>query len=368
VSSPRLEIRLDLIERNARALVGRLRPVGISVSGVTKASLGDPQIATAMISGGVGSLSDSRVENVERLRRGGVTASIALIRSPMVSQADRVVAATSLSLNSELLVMEHLAAAARRQRRHHGVVIMVELGDLREGVMPADLHETIRRARSLDNIVVQGIGTNLTCQSGVIPDSATMEELSGLATSVERSLGISFEIVSGGNSANLRWALAEDVRPGRINHLRLGESILLGCDPIDRSRIAGLHQDAFEVVAEVIEAKEKPTTPWGEVGQAAFGAMDNRSTSSVARYRVIVALGRQDLDPAGLVAPPGVELLGSSSDHLILGYRDRPPMVGDEVRFTPDYRALLGAMTSPFLVQRHLGAGRPDVSDLKHSG
>ncbi|MGZ4729337.1 MAG: alanine/ornithine racemase family PLP-dependent enzyme, partial [Acidimicrobiales bacterium] len=134
------------------------------------------------------------------------------------------------------------------------------------------------------------------------------------------------------------------------NDLRLGEAILLGCEPLRRRPIDGLHTDAFTLVAEVIEVKSKPTLAWGEINETAFGpqplAPDRGSLP-----RAILALGRQDVDPAGLVAPEGMTILGASSDHLVVDPGRAWLKVGSEVRFQLDYRALLGAMTSPFVTR-----------------
>ena len=236
---------------------------------------------------------------------------------------------------------------AADQGRIHGVVLMVELGDLREGIMPDDVDAVARHVAELPNIVLRGIGTNLACHSGIAPDAQNMAELSALAISLEARLGTTFDIVSGGNSANLNWALGDE-GVGRINDLRLGESILLGREPLDRRTVDGLRTDGFTLVAEVIESKVKPTRPWGEVHQNAFGAVASPHDLGDAP-RAILAVGRQDLDPAGLVPPEGVEILGSSSDHLIVTAA-ACPAVGREMAFRVDgYGALLAAMTSPFV-------------------
>ena len=307
MKAPRLEIDLLKLHHNARTLVERLSPRGISVTGITKATLGAPDVARAMLRAGVRSLGDSRIENIETLRAAGVTAPLTLVRSPMLSQVDRVVAHADVSFNTELDVITALAAAEATGRTH-GVV------------------------------------------SGVSPDAANMGELSALAGSIEDRFGLTIGTVSGGNSANLDWALGDAVTPGRVNDLRLGESILLGCEPLHRRPIEGLHTDAFTLVAEVIESKRKPSQPQGEIGQTAFGAAVP-ATDRGDRVRTIVAVGHQDVDPSGLLPPVGIEVLGASSDHLILDTgSDRLP-IGSEVSFRLNYSALVRAMTSPFVAK-----------------
>lgn len=358
MSAPRLEIRLDRLHHNADQLVQTLGARGIDVTAVTKATLASPEVAKTLLDAGATGLGESRIENVERLRAAGITAPITLIRSPMVSQAERVVAHADTSLNTEPVVLEALSAAAVAQRCIHGVILMVELGDLREGILAEDLPSIADHTLALDNLELRGIGTNLACQNGVVPDEANMAALSNLAGALEAHTGHPLQVVSGGNSANYRWATGTaNVR--RVNDLRIGEAILLGVDPLDRTPIAGLRTDTCCVVAEVIEHKTKPSAPWGATAQTAFGHRlppDDIGTCQ----RLIVALGRQDVDPDGLTPPSGMVILGASSDHLVLTVdRSSPaPSVGDEIRFGVNYAALLRAMTSPFVTREYFTSPR----------
>ncbi|MGF1756546.1 alanine/ornithine racemase family PLP-dependent enzyme [Photobacterium sagamiensis] len=349
MSAPRLEIDLDKIHHNARTLVDRLAYRGISVTGVMKAGLGSPEIARVLLRAGVSMIGDSRIENIETMRRACIAAPMMLIRSPMISQADRVVTHADLSLNTELDVISKLSSAAKGAGKKHGVVLMVELGDLREGIMPADLEDTVRQVLRFPNIVLRGIGANLACHSGVSPDTRNMSELSALAGSIEATFGLTLDIVSGGNSANLEWALS-GADTGRINNLRLGESILLGCEPLHRQPIDGLYTDAITLIAEVIESKVKPSQPWGKIAQTAFGeklpAIDRGYIS-----QAILAIGYQDVDPSGLQGPPGIEIIGASSDHLIADSGHCRLSVGTEIRFQLNYSALVRTMTSPFITK-----------------
>jgi predicted amino acid racemase len=349
MSAPRLEIDLNKIYHNARTLVERLGKRGISVTGVTKVALGSPELAATLLEAGVLRLGDSRIENIEAMQLAQVPASMMLIRSPMLSQAERVVRQTDLSCNTEIEVVRKLSLEAQEAGRIHGVILMVELGDLREGIMPNDLMDIVQETIALPNIVFKGIGTNLACRSGVSPDDTNMAELSNLANSIEATLGHSVEIVSGGNSANLEWALnTADV--GRVNDLRLGEAISLGRETLGRKPITGLHTDAIALRAEVIEVKTKPTMPWGTIAQAAFGEAPPATDRGLVT-QAILAIGLQDIDPSGLLAPAGIDIMGCSSDHLLLESADCKLSVGEEVMFQLNYSALVRAMTSPFVAK-----------------
>lgn len=349
MTAPRIEIDLDKIEQNTRVLVDRLAPTGIRVTGVTKATLGSPGVARAMLRGGAHGLGDSRVQNLARLAGLDRSVSRTLIRSPMLSQVGQVVLSATVSLNTEQIVLRALNEQARRHRRINDVVLMVELGDLREGIALDDVSAAVRSVAELDSLRLVGLGTNLACQNGVVPDDGNMGVLSGLVEDLEALHAISFDVVSGGNSANLDWAFSSS-SVGRVNDLRLGEAILLGVEPLHRTPVAGLHADAFRLIAEIIELADKPAQPWGDRAQGAFGEVPLRTGTGVIR-QAIVALGHQDVDPSSLLPPAGITVLGTSSDHLVLDLGDAAGAVGDELTFGVGYSALVRAMTSPFVTK-----------------
>lgn len=354
MSAPRLEVDLVKVEANTRHLVEQLRPRGIRVTGVTKAGLGLPELGAAMLQGGASGLADSRIENLARLAVGAPAASsLTLIRSPMISQADQVVRTATTSLNTGMPVLDALDEAARRQRRTHQVVLMVELGDLREGIAPADVTDLARSTRIRRRLRLAGLGANLACQNGVVPDDRNMGELSRLVEQVEVATGEPLAVVSGGNSANVPWALSTS-SVGRVNDLRLGEAILLGTEPLHRTVLPGMHADAFRLVAEVIETGVKPAQPWGSLAQTAYGELAAARSGGTTR-QAILALGRQDVSLEGLLPPPGIRILGMSSDHLVVDCGDHRLDVGDELTFDLGYGALVQAMTSPFVAVQPVG-------------
>ncbi len=353
----RIEIDLDKIAANARELVVRCATRGVTVTAVTKALLGAPELATVLDA--VGTFADSRIENIERLRSAGIATLALLLRTPMPSQVERVIAADVMSVNTEIDVLSALSTAARNAGRSHDVMLMVELGDLREGVMPDRLHDTVRHVLGCRHLRLAGIGANLACRNGIAPSDKNMGQLSAIVESVEATFGVAIDIVSGGNSANLDWVF-ETSDVGRINDLRLGESLLLGREPLRRRPIPGLHTDAIVIVAEVIESNRKPTRPWGRAHQNSFGEIPEVVERGEV-WQTILAIGRQDTETTDLEAPPGVEILAASSDHLVVSAPDRM-RAGDEVRFDPGYAAVLRAMTSPFVAKRFVTATSPSFS------
>jgi len=164
--------------------------------------------------------------------------------------------------------------------------------------------------------------------------------------------------VSGGNSSALPLIAAGGM-PERIDHLRIGEAILLGRETVRHSAWPGTHQDAFRLHAEVIELKEKPSAPLGEASQDAFGRSPT-FTDRGERRRALVNVGREDVDPQGLTpSAPGLEVLGASSDYLLLDVTEARSevAVGDVLRFSMSYGSLLAAMDSQYVEKKLLGIG-----------
>jgi predicted amino acid racemase len=319
--------------------------------GVSKAVLGEPAIAKAMIQGGVNFIADSRLENIQRMRKAGISAQFVLLRTTL-SQAQSIVRWVDISLNSELETLKALSHYAEAQKQTHKVIIMVELGDLREGVCPHNLSSFFKEALALSHLEIIGMGCNLACYGAVKPDATNMHELSVQVDRLEKEFCIDLKIISGGNSANYDWySSSQDT--DRINNLRLGESILLGRETVHRASIPGLHTRAFQLFAEVIESKRKPSLPRGHICQDAFGHVPNFQDQGM-HQRSIVALGRQDVLVSGLSSQQAVKILGASSDHLILDSGDHALQIGEEVQFDLDYGALLAVMTSPFVRKEFL--------------
>lgn len=365
MKTPYLEIDLSKIHDNAKKLIPLFGARGIGITGVTKSTLGEPRIANCLISAGISSLGDSRLANIIRMKKAGIQAHFTLIRTPSANEARDVVAYADVSFNTELSIIAELSKAAIGQKKIHDILLMVEMGDLREGILRQDLGRTLEEVLGMKGVRIIGLGTNLACLSGVKPTRDNMDHLSRLADTYEKRFDIKLPTISGGNSANFEWLLENDNKT-RVNNVRLGESILLGRETLSRKQIDGLHLDAIALVADVIESKVKPSLPEGETGQDAFGNTPIFEDKGEMR-RSIVALGKQDVHVAGLIPKSDVDILGSSSDHIILDTTRSPLHVGDQIRFSLDYAALLSSMTSPFVGSAFLESGPTSNVSLKQS-
>lgn len=358
MSRPYVIIDLEKVEHNARTITGLCEKHGISVTGVTKVTCGMPQVAKAMLRGGIDSIGESRMENILRLKANGVNTSYMLLRIPPLSDVEDIVTSVDISLNSELSVIAALSEAAYRRGLVHKIIIMVDLGDLREGVWPDDLLPLVRQAIDLPGCRIVGIGANLSCYGGVVPSEENMNRLVEYARQIEGHFGITLQYISGGNSSSLNL-IASGKMPEAINHMRIGEAIILGRETVNRMAWPETYQDAFLLNAEVIEFKEKPSVPIGETSEDAFGRKPVFEDKGDI-FRAILNIGREDVDVEGMVPEDTrLSILGASSDHLILDVTAAKDKVrlGGELRFHLNYSSLLAAMTSMYVEKQPLRQG-----------
>lgn len=348
MSFPKLIVNYELLKNNVKSMVELCESKGIKVAGVTKVFCGNPHIAKAYVEGGVSFLADSRIENLQRLKEFDLPKI--MLRLPMISEAEKVVEYADISLNSEIETIRALSEKALEKNRIHKIVLMVDLGDLREGFFDeGDLFKAVEKILALKGVKLIGIGTNLTCYGGVIPSMEHMDRLNRLKREIEEKYNIELEIISGGNSSTLHLLAANDLQG--INNLRLGESLVLGTESAYGQQMAGTRNDAFKLQVQIIEVKEKPSVPIGEIGRDAFGQVPTFVDRGVRR-RILCAVGKQDVDLDSLYpVDKGLVILGASSDHLILDGSDSEInyKVGDIVEFTMHYVCLLRAMTSEYI-------------------
>lgn len=347
---PALCIDLEKVARNAKNVGDILARHGLRFVAVNKMMAGYTDVAKALMAGNPLAIGDSRPENLLRLKASGYTGETLMLRAPSPSRCDEAVKAADTSLNSEPETVRLLGRAALEQGKVHQVILMVDMGDRREGVLPEDAPRAAVEMDSAPGVKVLGIGTNLACYGAVIPTRQKMEELLQVKKRVENALGRRLERVSGGNSANILMLIRGEMPPG-ITDLRLGESITLGTEAVERTLIPGCCPDAFIARAEVVEVLNKPSMPSGKTGQDGFGAVPVFVDRGVRR-RAILALGKQDVEPDGLTPlDKGVSIIGASSDHLICDVEDAGSRigVGSVLSFIPAYGALLRLSTSPYV-------------------
>lgn len=345
---PLIEIDLKKLEDNSRFMSQLCSKQGIGLMGVTKCFCAIPEASFAMVKGGIKMLADSRVENLIRLK--DIPVKKVLLRLPMESEIEDVIEYADYSLNSELKTLRLLGKAAVKKKKVHNVIIMIDLGDLREGVLEGNIDAFIGEACKIEGIAIKGFGVNLTCYGGVIPDENNLGKLVNIANTMKNKFNLDIEIISGGNSSSV-YLIEKGRLPIGINNLRLGEIILLGRETAFGNEISGMHKDVFKLKAQIVELKEKPSIPIGTIGMDAFGNTPSYEDRGIIK-RAILAVGRQDIALEGITPiDKDIDILGASSDHTILDVTNskKDYEVGDTVEFLMDYGCLLRASTSQYV-------------------
>lgn len=351
---PRIKINLKKLKHNAESISTLAKRQDISIFAVTKATCGDLKVAKVLLKGGAKGIGDSRVENIKNLKKAGIKTDFMLLRTPMLSEVEDVLNYADISLNSELSVISKLSKEAKKLGKKHMIILMVEMGDLREGIMKHDLESTIKEIlEKHKGVELYGIGMNLACFGGVIPTEDKILEFENLVENLEDKFEINFKIISGGNSANITLLL-KNTNHNKINNLRIGEGILLGLETVNRTPIPNTYQDAFILEVEIIELKEKPSIPNGKMSQNAFGEVPRFEDYGIIS-RGILGIGRQDLIIEDLTPlDPNIRILGGSSDHILLYIKSKKYKVGDVVRFTLNYGALVHLFTSKYVKKDYI--------------
>lgn len=347
---PQLEIDLSALRSNAQHIVRRCHDRHIRVCGVVKGADGLPEVARALRQCGADELGTSRLEQVEKCRAADIGGPWLLIRIPGLTELPDVVRLCETSLQSERVTLDALEEECVLQGKTHRVIVMADLGDLREGFWDKDemVDVCVHVERELPHVVLAGVGVNLTCYGSTKPTPEKMQDLLAIADRIERRIGRKLEIVSGGATSSytlVHWG----TMPERINHLRIGEAILLGKDlQVDWGirDMDYLRMDTFTLRAEVVEVRDKPTYPIGEFAIDAFGHKPVYEDRGIRR-RAILALGRADVGELESLLPreEGITVIGGSSDHCILDVEDCPRRleVGDVVEFSLCYSHMLYA-------------------------
>jgi predicted amino acid racemase len=354
MNNPVLSINIEKLTHNLSIVDSICIENNVKLTPVTKVVMGDPVICSKYAEK-TGSLADSRVSDIVRMKNHSINAEFMLIRSPSLQGVDQVVDICDCSLNSEISVLSALNDYCKKTNKTHKVILMVEIGDLREGIMPDDFPSFLAICTKLKALDFVGVGCNATCFAGLIPTSENLKPLQAAAESFKKHFHYYPEYVSGGGS-NLMPLLETNSLPKYINHMRVGESIVMGVDAINKNSIRNCYQDCFTLTGEIIELKIKPTLPKSPLTKNAFGETPFFEDKGL-RKRAIVNIGRLDTDIFGLLPTlDGVSILGASSDHLLLDVEESSTnlSVGDELSFHLNYSALLYSMSSEYVHKKYI--------------
>lgn len=341
------------LEYNYKKLNRLFDDAGVQWSVVSKMLCGNKIYLQEIIRLGIKQFCDARILNLKTIKEMLPDARTYLIKPPAKNNIKSVIRYADVSLNSSIKTLSMLSDEAVRQGKRHEVLIMVELGELREGVMGHRIGTFFEKALLLPNIDIIGLGANLTCLNGVLPDSRKLGQLVRHKEMLEEKFDIKLPYLSGGASVTIPL-LIEGELPLGINHFRIGETLFFGTDVYNSTLLQGMKYDIFTLEAQILEVSMKPMLPYGEMGNNMQGHRKeiDESLRGVTSNRALVDVGLLDVDIAHIKPNDDtVKILGVSSDMLVvdLGENNGRYNVGDLLTFSVDYMGALRLMASRYV-------------------
>lgn len=324
---------------------------------VTKLLCGNAIYLKEVINLGVREMHDSRISNLKKIKKLDPNIQTVYIKPPSKRNISKIVKFADVSFNTEIYTIQMLSEEAKIQNKSHGIIIMIEMGDLREGVLGEELMSFYQQIFSLPNIEIRGIGTNLNCLSGVMPTQDKLIQLSLYKQLIEAKFNVKIPWVSGGTSVAVPLML-KNARPMAVNHFRIGEALFFAKDLFTGETIEGMHNDVFRLYAEIIEITEKPNNPTGELGENVAGnvyEVNENVDLSETSLRAILDFGLLDMQPQYLTpTDDSITIIDSSSDMTVIDISNSKNKykVGDLVTFNLQYMGALYLLNSDYIEKR----------------
>ncbi len=371
----RVTINLEALRHNFRQINQLMDRMGASWTVVTKALCGHEETIEGLHVLGARSVADSRLDNLRAIRRTAPDMERWYLRLPHLSAVEQIVQLSDVSLNTEIEVISALSKEAVRQDKTHHAIIMIELGDLREGILPGTLVRFYQDVFEMPNINVMGIGAQIGCLAGTVPNVDQIAQLLLYRELLELKFERKIPVVSAGSSVFLSLIL-DGRMPKGVNHYRIGETLFLGTDLVAGGLLPELRGDVVCLEAEIAEIKEKNLVPTGETGTST--PFDSISPTSVDQpspapgqrgYRALVTVGQLDTDVAGLTPlNANYQVAAASSDITVVNLGDSPDglQVGDTIKFHTNYAAFVRLMSDPYInkeVRPALDVFRREIPD-----
>jgi predicted amino acid racemase len=349
-----ITLNTDKLKHNHDQLDNLFKTNDLEWAVVSKMLCGNKKYLEALIGLGIRQICDSRVGNLRTIKSIAPDIETYFIKPAAKRNAQKVVMYADVSFNTSYETVKALSAHAVALNKQHKIVIMVELGERREGVMRNQLPEFYAAVAQLPNIEVVGLGTNHTCMFGVLPDYEKLSRLCKCKDLIKETFGDDIPLISGGASVTIPL-IEESELPEGVNHFRVGETLFLGTDVYNNVEREDLYQDVFTLHAEIIELNEKPYKPSGKMGLNLMREKYTQQAPSRSSMRAIVDVGLIDIEAKHLVPDDiSLKIIGASSDMMVvdLGENDEKYKVGDDIKFRMDYMGILRIMHSAYVEKR----------------
>ncbi|MBN1620068.1 alanine racemase [candidate division WOR-3 bacterium] len=352
----KITLNRSKLSSNYKYLDSLFRKQEIKWAVVTKLLCGNREFLEEVLKLNVGQVCDSRLSSLKTVKSINPGVETIYIKPPPQKSLPSVVKYADISLNTELRTVEMLSGEALKQGKKHKIIIMIEMGELREGVMRDRLIDFYEKIFNLPNIDVVGIGTNLACLNGILPNHDKLIQLSLYKQLIEAKFGRNIPLLSGGSSVTIPL-IFQNLLPKGINHFRVGETLFVGTDVYNDKIMKGLYSDVFKLHCEIIELKKKPNIPIGEMGTNVEGeSLDYKEKKKKKNsYRAIIDIGILDVDKNHIFpVEKSYSIIGASSDMFVIDLVENPKNLktGDVLEFSMDYLGVLRTMNSKFIEKK----------------
>ncbi len=323
---------------------------------VSKLLCGNEIYLKELVDMGARELLDSRISNLKKIKKINPDVTTVYIKPPPRKSLRTIVKYADVSFNSDLETMQLISKEAARQEKVHRVIIMIEMGDLREGVLGENLVSFYESIFELPNVEVIGFGTNFNCMYGVMPSHDKLVQLSLYKQIIELKFNRKIKWISGGSSVTFPMIQKKQLPKG-INHFRVGETLYFGNNLVTGKTIKGMKDDVITLYAEIIELLEKPVVPEGELAENPSGEMYEINPDDYGKksWRALIDIGLLDISPDYLVpVDKSLEIAGASSDIVVidLGKNPKNYKVGSLVKFKLKYMGALALFNSDYITKR----------------
>lgn len=352
-----IELYRDNLKQNFEYLQKLFKEEEKEWAVVSKILCGHETYLKELISLGLTEICDARISNLKRIKELDPRIETVYIKPPAKDQIKELVQFADASFNTEYKTIKWISDEAVKQNKFHKIIIMIELGDLREGIMGEDLIDFYADVFDLPNIEITGIGTNLNCVSGVYPSEDKLIQLSLYEQLIEAKFNRQIPWVSGGTSIVLPLLLKKQV-PKAINHFRIGETLFFGKDLWTEETIEGMSNDVFHLHAQIIEITKKPKVPIGYMATNPSGetATFDESDFGETSLRILLDIGVLDVSDVQFLIPDdqNLQTVAGSSDMIVLEIKNglSKYKVGDFVSFKLKYMGALRILNSDYIEKR----------------
>lgn len=323
---------------------------------VSKLLCGNREYLEELLKNPIQQICDSRISNLKMIKQIQPSIETIYIKPPAKRMIKSVVKYADISMNTEIETIKLLSAEAKKNDKVHKVIVMIELGELREGIMHENVTAFFAKVFSLPNIEVVGIGTNLSCLYGVLPNKEKLVQFCLYEKLIEEKFNKKIKYLSGGSSVTIPL-IFKKLLPKNVNHFRVGESLFLGTDVYNDTSLKNMRTDVFLLYSEIIELIEKPLIPSGEMGTNVEGhAIEfDEKLKGKTSYRAIIDSGLLDVDEMHITPlDSNLKIIGASSDMFVIDLADNPKKykVGELIGFKMDYMGVLRILNSKYIEKR----------------